>query len=474
MSAAAVKLERVSKIYKLYDSPKDRLKEALDPFRRRRHRDFFALNRIDLEINKGEILGVVGRNGSGKSTLLKLIAGVILPSSGRLTVHGNVSAMLELGSGLNPGLDGIQNIYFSGLMLGFSREEMKTKMDDIIAFADIGDFIRQPLRTYSSGMKARLGFALAISMKPEILVVDEVLSVGDDLFKRKCFAKMEELFQSGCTVFFVSHSMASVIEICTRAILLDAGEIILEGTPKFIAVNYDRLLFGKPTERDGLRNELIRLNRQKQKEYVFVKSPKIISTLFDNSEPSNMTTLSQDNACLHESIFLPEFQSKSKTIQKTADIDLKDVHLSSLDGQKVNYLFPNEFYYLNYRVRFSEDTEHIVFAFVFKTQKGLVLSGVRYPAAGKTLDKMIKGTVCLVKWKFRCSFLPGDYYLDLGVVEFRGSEKLVLSAEYDALVFRVQDCKCLREKTSSWAYFSIEPEINLEQVANPEGRAENS
>ena len=270
MNDVAVKLEQVSKHYKLYDSPKDRFKEALDPFRRRRYREFFALNHIDLEIKKGEILGVVGRNGSGKSTLLKLIAGVIPPSSGRLTVNGNVSAMLELGSGLNPDMNGIQNIYFGGIMLGISPEEMKTKVDEIVAFAEIGDFINQPLKTYSSGMKARLGFALAISIKPEILVVDEVLSVGDDLFKRKCYTKIEELFKSRCTVFFVSHSISSVVEICTRTILLDKGELILEGPPAFVTRYYQKLLYALPPNQDETRDEIIRLNhdQEEKKKYM--------------------------------------------------------------------------------------------------------------------------------------------------------------------------------------------------------------
>ncbi len=471
----AVKFENVSKFYKLYNSPKDRLKEALHPFGKRLHREFFALKNIDLEVKKGEILGIVGRNGSGKSTMLKIISGVIQPNAGKVVIKGEVSSLLELGAGLNPAYDGLQNIYFGGIMMGFSREEMKRRVDDIIAFADIGDFIHQPMKTYSSGMKARLGFALAISIKPEILVVDEVLSVGDDLFRRKCYARMEELLKSGCTVFFVSHSMSSITEICSRAILIDDGEIILEGSPKFVTINYDKLLFGKPTERENLRKELMALNQQKLKEFVLIeqpkelpeKSPKIDSSLFGAGESVDIPKIPNNRSCIHEAIYLPEFQSKSNTIYKTAKINLVDAHISTMDGKKVNYLFPNEFYDMNFSIVFDEDAENIAFACVFKTEKGMVLSGIRHPAVGKTLEKATKKTKYLLKWKFKCSFLPGNYYIDIGVIGFKGGEKRVLSAEYDALVFKVQNCNCLKERISIWGHFSIEPKIDIHQLSIP-------
>lgn len=473
MSNIAVKFENVSKFYKLYNSPKDRLKEALHPFGKKRHREFYALKNINLEVKKGEILGIVGRNGSGKSTLLKIIAGVVQANSGRVIVNGQVSALLELASGMNPDYNGLQNIYFGGIMMGFTREEMKAKIDDIIAFAEIGDYIHQPLKTYSSGMRARLGFALAININPEILVVDEVLSVGDELFKRKCFAKMEELFKSGCTVFFVSHSSNSVVEICTRAILLDDGEIILEGSPKFVTINYDRLLFGNPTERQNIRKELMVVNQQRSKGTIHIKESveplskpsKTDSSLFAVAEPVDIPEKTNNKSCIHEAVYLPEFQSKAKTIHKTAKINLVNVHISTLKGKKVNSLFPNEFYLLNYSITFDDDAEDFAIACVFKSEKGLVLSGVRYPPVGKTLEKVIKNTTYSVKLKFKCSFLPGNYYLDIGIVGFKTGEKQVLSAEYDALAFKIQNCKCLREITSSWGYFSLEPEIDIQQNA---------
>jgi len=184
-SNIAISLSNVTKYYKIYENPKDRFREAISFSNKNFHRKFYATSDISLEVKKGEILGIVGKNGSGKSTLLKLISSVLTPDKGSIKINGKVSALLELGSGFNPEFTGMQNIYFYGTILGFSKKEMETKIKDIISFADIGDFINQPLKTYSSGMKARLGFSVAIHIEPEILILDEVLSVGDIHFKRK-------------------------------------------------------------------------------------------------------------------------------------------------------------------------------------------------------------------------------------------------------------------------------------------------
>jgi lipopolysaccharide transport system ATP-binding protein len=432
MRDAAVRLEGVSKVYRLYDTPKDRLKEALDPFRRRRHRDFYALNKVDLEVRRGEILGVVGRNGSGKSTLLKLIAGVIPSSLGRLTVNGHVSAMLELGSGLNPGLNGIQNIYFGGLMLGFSPGEMKAKTEEIIGFADIGDFIRQPLRTYSSGMKARLGFALAISLRPEILVVDEVLSVGDELFKRKCFAKMEELFKSGCTVVFVSHSMANVVEICTRAILLDRGEIILEGLPKMVVMHYQKYLFVKQEEAERARDEIIRLNHDEKQKLSFAINPEE-----KEAQPVAGNTLRSDEQRVKpQAYFIPHFVPRSTVITKNYDVDIEDIHIRTLDGQRVNVLMMNEEYIYSFKVRFQIDAQEVGVGVPFKTERGLLITN--YTLWGAFIDEVKKGSLLSVDCRFKCIFLPGVYYATAEVGSVIDGERVVLNRIADACAFKVE------------------------------------
>lgn len=236
-----IRCRNIAKHYSLYDSPRDRLKEALVPWPFRRdqyHKDFWALRDVSLEVYPGEILGIVGRNGAGKSTLLKIISGVISPTEGQLEVNRKVSPLLELGAGFNPQFSGRQNAIFLGTMQGMEREDTEDKLEEIIDFAEIGSFIDQPVRTYSSGMRARLAFAIATSIQPEILILDEVLSVGDALFRRKCYDRMEGLIQGGSTVLFVSHSETSVQSLCTRAVFLNNGEIAAEGSPREVLHQY--------------------------------------------------------------------------------------------------------------------------------------------------------------------------------------------------------------------------------------------
>ena len=218
MENISVKIENVSKIFKLYSSNKDRFKEALSIKKKKYHRDFFALKDINLEIKKGEVLGFLGKNGAGKSTLLKIITGVLNPSEGNVKTIGKISALLELGAGFNMEYTGIENIYLNATLMGIEKKEIDAKIQDIIDFADIGDFINQPVRSYSSGMFARLAFSVAINVDPEILIVDEALSVGDMAFQEKSITKMKEIMKSGTTIIFVSHSLPSIRNFCERAI----------------------------------------------------------------------------------------------------------------------------------------------------------------------------------------------------------------------------------------------------------------
>src|SRR3989339_782750 len=234
----AVRAYNLSKVYKLYDRSIDRLKESLHPFRRSYHRDFYALKDVSFEIRKGEMVGIIGKNGSGKSTLLKIIAGVLTPSAGSLEVNGKVSALLELGIGFNPDMTGQENIYFSGTIMGYSREEMDAKVDDILAFADIGDFIHQPMKTYSSGMFVRLAFAVATKIDPEILIIDEALAVGDMFFQSKCMLLMRKMIDSGVTLLFVSHDTSAITNLCRRAVYLENGMVKTMGEALSVTDQY--------------------------------------------------------------------------------------------------------------------------------------------------------------------------------------------------------------------------------------------
>lgn len=254
----AIKVENLTKTYRLYDSPLDRLKESLHPLKKKYHHDFYALNDVNFEIQKGETVGIIGKNGSGKSTLLKVISGVLTPTSGSVTVNGRISALLELGAGFNPELTGVENVYFNGTLLGFDREEMNARLDDILSFADIGEFVYQPVKTYSSGMFVRLAFAVSTSVDPEILIVDEALSVGDAQFQQKCVKKMCRFIDSGGTIVFVSHDTNATKVLCTSALLLDKGRVIDRGRSERVTNMYNFLISQQPTQSEAIvANEVV-------------------------------------------------------------------------------------------------------------------------------------------------------------------------------------------------------------------------
>ena len=238
----AIVVKNLSKVYHLYDNPKDRLKEALNPFKKSYHHDFYALKDVSFEIKKGETVGIIGKNGAGKSTLLKIITGVLTPTSGEVQVNGKIASLLELGAGFNPEMTGMENIYLNGTIMGFSKEEMDEKLDAILAFADIGEFIDQPVKMYSSGMFARLAFSVAINVEPDILIVDEVLSVGDVAFQVKCFERFRLFRENGKTILFVSHSTDQITRLCSRAYWFEDGEILKFGIAKDIAEEYHAMM----------------------------------------------------------------------------------------------------------------------------------------------------------------------------------------------------------------------------------------
>ena len=251
MNSTAIKVNHLTKIYKLYDKPVDRLKESLHPLKKQYHKEFYALNDINFEIKKGETVGIIGKNGAGKSTLLKIITGVLTPTSGSVHVNGRIASLLELGAGFNPEYTGVENIYFQGSLMGYTREEMEAKVHNIVQFADIGDFVHQPVKMYSSGMFARLAFAVAINVDPDVLIVDEALSVGDAAFQNKCIRKMEEIGKKGITILFVSHDTQTINKFCNRAIWLNNGVIKEQGKPEIILENYMSFMsYGIETQRN--------------------------------------------------------------------------------------------------------------------------------------------------------------------------------------------------------------------------------
>ena len=259
----AIQVSELSKKYKLYNKPIDRLKEALNPYSRSYHEEFYALENVSFTIKKGETVGIVGSNGAGKSTLLKIITGVLTPTSGNVRTYGRISSLLELGAGFNPEMSGLENVYLQGAIQGYSKAEMKLRVDDILRFSEVEDFIHQPVKSYSSGMFARLAFAVAINVKPEILIVDEALSVGDAKFQRKCFAKFDELKNQGVTIIYVSHDLDSIKTFTERALFICDGKLMFDGNSKECIIQYLKHSFGNmTTENNYLQVDVV--NREKR------------------------------------------------------------------------------------------------------------------------------------------------------------------------------------------------------------------
>lgn len=281
MDNKSIIVNNLSKIYKIYNKPSDRVKEFLSLNTKKLHNDFKALDDVSFTLEKGDRLGIVGENGSGKSTLLKILSNVLTPSSGNVLVNGKVTSLLELGTGFNPELSGKENVYQNGMIFGYSKEEMHERYEKIYEFAEIGDFIDQPLKTYSSGMMLRLAFGCSVFVDPDILIVDEALSVGDAYFQNKCFYKIKQLIDKGVTFIYVTHNPDSVKTLCNKGIMLEHGKMIQEGTSEFVSNYYIKTLYEKQNKSNWYARESSNASKSYQKEAAIDKE---VSVLFNVSE----------------------------------------------------------------------------------------------------------------------------------------------------------------------------------------------
>lgn len=438
-----ISVQNLSKVYKLYEKHIDRLKESIHPLKKKYHREFFALKNVGFHVGRGEIMGIVGKNGAGKSTLLKIITGVLSPTRGNVSIKGSISALLELGTSFNPELTGLENIYLYSTIQGLSKQEIDSKLEEILAFADIGDFIRQPIKIYSSGMKARLAFSAAIHVDPEILIVDEVLSVGDEFFRRKCYTQLEKFMKAGKTILFVTHSMGAVVELCTRAILLDRGELILEGSPKLVTTHYQRLLFADSSNIGELRNEIRQLNKDENKKKQFSINIKESEAAPGQKQDQKQTTENTPGwkraLDQQKEFYVKGFKPKSTIEDRKYEVDILDIHIETLSGETTNNLVMDREYIYNYTVRFHLDARKISCAIAFRTPSGLTLS---HSGGLKTrldnIEAVKKGEEYLVQWRFKCTMLPGTYYVDVGVIASIDGEDVYLNRISDANAFKVQ------------------------------------
>lgn len=434
----AVKIRDISKVYKLYDQPIDRLKEALHPFKKKYHKDFYALKDINLEIKKGEVLGIVGVNGAGKSTLLKILAGVLTPSSGRVNVSGDLNAILELGSGLKPEMTGRENIRLN-LQINGHAKSGEQLVEEIVAFAELGEHIDQPVKTYSSGMKARLGFGIATSTNPDVLIVDEVLAVGDILFKRKCFAKIEELFKSGKTVIFVSHSSQSVIEFCDRAILLYDREIIMDDTPKKVTDFYQKLVFSKDKKKTVADERGSQKNVDKKTSSQIVKSSDRVKEIpFPDSYIKGL--------CISPIDINPEYFKFLKTA------------IYSSDDRLVNDLCGGKRYTVSFIARAQSHVNNVSFGVQIKTLQGVIVSGCNMRSYDQITEKTVKiDDEFKVVMEFDNLLLPSTYILSV----FADDDEERVSIQNDSYIFKVK-----ADSRKQGGYVRLNQKITWERLNN--------
>lgn len=410
MSEVAISVSGVSKTYKLYGSANDRLKEALHPFGKKYHRNFHALKDVNFEVKRGEVVGILGVNGSGKSTLLKLISGVLQPSSGNIHVNGEISALLELGAGFNPEFTGVENVLFYGTVMGLTEEYIRDRLDKIYAFADIGDFIDQPLKTYSSGMKARLGFAVATEIEPEILILDEVLAVGDAAFQRKCYARMQNMLDNGATVLFVSHNRSAVASVCHRAILLDEGHIVSDGDVNEVIKKYE-----------------LQINKRYTGDIDHAQASSAESDISVKGE-----TLQKSPANYDESL------KASPSSVGMANVRLMQVNIVDEDGYSVNVLESGRTYKIIAAFDVGEPLLQIALAIRIKTIQGYVLSWAAHPSKRGEFFSISQPCRHTIELSFVCNFLEGNYALDIGLQSERDGDIEIHCGAHDALLFRVR------------------------------------
>lgn len=447
-SEIAISAENLSKCYHVYQKPSDRLKQLLVPRIKRAlnrtsrnyYDEFWALNEVSFEIKKGETVGIVGRNGSGKSTLLQVICGTLNQSRGQLSTHGRIAALLELGSGFNPEFTGRENVYMNAALLGLSKVEVDARYDDIVRFADIGNFVDQPVKTYSSGMTVRLAFAVAINSDPEILVVDEALSVGDELFQRKCFSRIAAIKELGATILFVSHSGGTVVELCDRAILMDAGENIAVGEPKRIVAQYQKLLYAPTDMRQQIR-ETIRhsndVNSRIGKGASGVSAKALESTGVHQRIP-NPTDSAEPSNDLAAGSFDPHLVPSSTVEYESQGAVIESAKILTLDGRQVNNLIRGETYRYCYDVRFHQHVANVRFGMLIKTVAGVELGGaVSASSIQDALSYVGPDSYYQIEFNFRCILNPGVYFLNAGVVGNINDAETYLHRLVDVSMFRV-------------------------------------
>ncbi len=443
----AIQVQDVSKIYKLYDKPIDRLKESLSLTHKNYHKDFFALSDISFNVKKGETVGIIGTNGSGKSTILKIITGVLTPTSGQVRVSGVISALLELGAGFNMDYTGIENIYMNGTMMGFSKKQMDEKLPDILEFADIGDFVYQPVKTYSSGMFVRLAFALSINVEPEILIVDEALSVGDVFFQSKCYRRMEEIRKNGTTILMVTHDMGSVIKYCDRVVLLNKGHYVAEGAPGKMVDLYKKIL---ANQMDDLEEELLEMND-------FSGGMDNGAETKDNVPEKNIEEKTVHSGLMKDKITI----NPNRTEYGNGKAEIYDLGMFDERGNLTNLLLKGEYFTIKEKIRFHDSIQAPIFTYTIKDKKGADLTGTNTMFEGAEIRPVKNGDEYEVNFRQKMTLQGGEYLLSMSCTGFEQGEHTVYHRLYD-----VANITVISNKNTVGVY---DMESEVEAVLKPAG-----
>ena len=409
----AIEIKNLTKEYKMYPTKKDRLIEAVFPGAQR-HGTFRAMDNLNLEVKKGEILGILGKNGAGKSTLLKMVTGVVTPTSGEIITKGKISSLLELGTAFNMELTGIENIYQHGQVMGLTNEQIEERKQEIIDFADIGEHLYQPVKTYSSGMFARLAFSCAINVDPEILIVDEVLSVGDMAFQLKCFKKFDQFKKAGKTILFVTHSITDVLKNCTRTIIINSGKKIFDGGVKEGVERYKKIIVGLDESIQPEKEEKKKISKEGE-----IKKEKAKNTWKSHFNQNNN---------------IIEYGNGQADVIDYGIFDENGKYLQSIDNAKDVIL--------KSKIKFNADVNEPIFTMTLKDFNGLEVCGTNTLIEKIATGKFKKGDIVEVSFKTRLRVAPNKYTLSFSCTHFKPNGELeVLSRKYDALLVEIISSK---------------------------------
>ena len=429
----AVEVKNLTKIYELYNRPIDRLKEGISITRKCYHRDFYALNDISFDVKKGESFGIIGVNGSGKSTLLKIITGVLSKTKGEVIVNGKIAALLELGAGFNMDYTGIENIYMNGTMMGFSKKEMDAKLEKIIEFADIGDFINQPVKQYSSGMFVRLAFALSIAVEPEILIVDEALSVGDVFFQTKCYKRMDELKAKGTTIIMVTHDLGAVIKYCDRTLVLNSGKQIAIGTPHEMVDLYKKILAGQliSTNDSASFSEEVKVfkyeNVKKNADSIVEDVDNVGATHCESAVGASSTSPLKDSMSIN-----PHADTYGDKKAEFIDFGVLDEK-----GNPATVIVKGEYFTIREKIKINEEVKNPIFTWTLKDKRGTDLTGTNTMLEKIDTGTGEKGRIYDVSFTQKMRLQGGEYLLSMSCTSFEGDELKIHHRMYDIISLNV-------------------------------------